>query len=110
MCRAAGREGVIGTPNSVPFEVALSRDLGGGSGLLILQGFGDNVAELRLERIRQALDRKCPKLYAEQQGGRVSVLVLESDDMPFIQHSKIAEAVVEALALRTDQSGHDLLG
>lgn len=95
-------EGVIGTPDGVPFELALSRDLGGGSGLLIFQGLGDNVAELRLDRIRQALDRKCPKLYAEQQAGRVSVLALESDDMPFMQHSKIAEAVVEALASRTD--------
>lgn len=56
-------EGIKGAPEGVPFEVALSRDVGHGSGLLIFQGLGNNVAELRRDRIREALNRKCPKLY-----------------------------------------------
>ena len=95
-------EGIRGTPEGVSFQVALSRDIGRGSGLLIFQGLGNNVAELRRDRIGEALNRKCPKLHVEQQTGRLSVLALESDDMPFMQHTTIANAVIEALASRTD--------
>jgi hypothetical protein len=95
-------EGIRGTPEGVPFEVALSRDVGHGSGLLIFQGLNNNIAELRRDRIREALSRKCPKLHVEHQAGRVSVLALESDDMPFMQHTTIAKAVVVALASRND--------
>jgi hypothetical protein len=95
-------EGLRGTPTGIPFEIALSRDIGRGSSLIVFQGLGDDLAELRLDRIREALARKCPKLYMEQQAGRTTVLALESDDMPLINQRAIAEAVVQAIASRTD--------
>lgn len=95
-------EGLRGTPTGVPFEIALSRDIGGGSSLTVFQGLVDNLADLRFDRIREALDRKCPKLSAEQRAGRITVLALESDDMPLINRRAVSAAVVEALASRTD--------
>jgi hypothetical protein len=60
------------------------------------------VPELRRDRIRDALYRKCPRLHTEQRADRVAVLALESDDTLFMQHTTIAEAVVKALASRAD--------
>ena len=44
----------------------------------LIEGDGE---QLRLERMRRALDNKCPKLAVWAADGRRSVLVLEADDI-----------------------------
>ena len=47
---------------------------------------------LQRDRIRTALDRKCPKLLQASEGGRVSVLILESDDIALASRRTVASA------------------
>lgn len=89
-------------PAGVPFEVTLHRDASYGSELFIMQHHQSDVSTLRRDRIREALDRKCPKLQEEQATGRMSVLILESDDIALANRRRIAEAVVAELSARSD--------
>jgi hypothetical protein len=57
---------------------------------------------LRLERVRRAFDSRCPKLATWSGDDRVSVLVLEADD---IQHSNVflvRPVVEQVISERTD--------
>ena len=89
-------------PPGVPFQVKLHRDSSRGSELFIMQGLHGDPSILRRERIREALNRKCPKLLQEQIGGRRSILVLESDDVALANRTAIAEAAVAELSTRCD--------
>lgn len=89
-------------PPGVPFEVTLHRDASYGSELFIMQRLQSDVRTLRRDRIREALNRKCPKLLEEQVTGRMSVLILESDDIALANRRAIAEAVVAELSARSD--------
>ncbi|MFQ5741471.1 MAG: hypothetical protein ACE5JX_20940 [Acidobacteriota bacterium] len=90
------------SPPGVPFEVTLHRDSNYDSRLFIIQNLTGDLESLRRDRIREALSRKCPKLLEAQRGGRVSVLILESDDIALANQVAIAEATVEELAARSD--------
>ncbi len=57
---------------------------------------------LQRERIRTALARKCPKLLDARKGGRVSILVLESDDVALANLRAIATPTITELATRDD--------
>lgn len=64
---------------------------------------GRFLAVHRGERIRRALDAKCPKLATWAREGRSSVLIIEADD---IQHSNVFvvyQAVARTLQERDDQ-------
>jgi hypothetical protein len=63
---------------------------------------GDPEAK-RLERIRRALDDKCPKLTAWTKDGRTSVLALESNDIQLSNAFVISDAVQRAVKERNDQ-------
>lgn len=100
-----GRQGnceITATPLGVPFEVTLHRDSNYDSRLFIMQNLTGNRQSLRRDRIREALTRKCPKLLDAQREGRVSVLVLESDDIALANRVAIAEIIVTELAARGD--------
>ncbi len=90
------------SPPGVPFEVTLHRDSNYDSRLFIIQNLTGDLESLRRDRIREALSRKCPKLLEAQKEGRVSVLILESDDIALANQVAIAEATVEELAARSD--------
>lgn len=88
-------------PN-VPFDVTLSRDTSYGSRLFIIQEPQGNSQLLLHDCIRETLKRKCPKLSVEQATGRISVLILESDDIALADRKAIAEAAVAELSVRND--------
>jgi len=90
------------TPAGVPFEVTLHRDADCESGLFIMQNAPGDRENLQRDRIRTALTRKCPKLLQAKEEGRVSVLILESDDVALANRSAIAKATVAELSARDD--------
>lgn len=90
------------SPPGVPFEVTLHRDSNYDSRLFIIQNLPGDLESLRRDRIREALNRKCPKLLDAQRGGLVSVLILESDDIALANQAAIAEATIDELAARRD--------
>ena len=89
-------------PPNVPFDVTLHRDADYGSGLFIVQRPQADISALRRDRIREALNRKCPKLLEEHEAGRTSVLILESDDIALVNRMAIAHAAVAELCARRD--------
>jgi len=89
-------------PPSVPFEVTLCRDASDGSELIIQQRTPPDLDALRPNRIREALNRKCPKLWQEKASGRISVLILESDDIALANRVVVTDAVVAELCARND--------
>jgi len=89
-------------PPDVPFEVSLSRWHSRRKGLTIGRLEPGDLEEQRQMRIRTALAEKCPKLHRAKSGGRVSVLVLESDDLALANCSLVASAVLEELKTRDD--------
>lgn len=89
-------------PADVPFDVTLLREASDGSELFIAQRRPDDLLHLRRDRIREALNRKCPKLLEEQATGRMSILILESDDIALANRMAIVEAAVAELSPRSD--------
>ena len=77
-------------PSGVPFEVTLYRDADCDSRLFIIQNLVGDLQSLQRDRIRTALD------------GRVSILVLESDDVALANRRAIASATVAELSSRND--------
>lgn len=57
----------------------------------------DDLEDLRAERMITALKAKLPKLYEAKQGGRNSILVLESDDLALANQALIGDALIGAL-------------
>ena len=87
---------------ALPFELRLHLRFKEDSRLILYTDIEGNAEELRLERVRRALDDKCPKLATWARDGRTSILILEADD---IQHSNVAvvyKALALALAERND--------
>ena len=89
-------------PAGVPFEVTLHRDADYDSRLFIMQNLSGNSESLQRDRIRTALARKCPKLLQSTKDGRVSILVLESDDVALANRRRIANATIAELSARDD--------
>lgn len=89
-------------PPCVPFEATLYRWPGRSGGLRISRSVPEILEEKRLQRVRAALDAKCPKLCKAKEDGYVSVLVLESDDLALANHGFIAAAVREAAQMIGD--------
>ena len=89
--------------NVLPFELRLHLRFKEDSRLILYTDIEGDPEELRLERVRRALDAKCPKLANWAREGRTSILIIEADD---IQHSNVFvvyEAVARTLSERTDQ-------
>ncbi len=93
---------ITAIPPGVPFELTLHRDCDYESRLFIMQNLVDDWRSLRCERIREALDRKCPKLLATHDEGCITVLILESNDPALANRRAITEATVAELAGRND--------
>lgn len=89
-------------PNGVPFEVTLCRWPGNDGKFYLAENAPDDLQERRRERIKVALEDKCPKLCKARGDGRKSVLVLELDDISLGSHIYVGEALVEELNLRND--------
>jgi uncharacterized protein (DUF2249 family) len=87
----------------LPFELRLHLRFKEDSRLILYTDIEGDPEELRLERVRRALDATCPKLANWAREGRTSILTIEADD---IQHSNVFvvyEAVARALRERSDQ-------
>jgi len=87
---------------ALPFSLGLRLRHTRSSGLVLQSLIDGDTDELLFERYRRAFDEKCPKLFRWAQGGRRSVLVLESDDP---QHANVAAAMAvvnRLLNQRTD--------
>lgn len=96
-------------PAGVPFPVTLHRARLTGSKLRIFRFSPPDSENLRLERMRVALERKCPKLQAEKENGRTTVLVLESDDIALANRAVIGDAIAQALQERKDKPDYIFL-
>jgi hypothetical protein len=94
---------ITATPNSVPFEVTLHRDCDYDSGLFIMQRLSGDLEQLRRRSIVRSLENKCPKLKTARNGGCISVLILESDDVSLADQDVVAEAAALELKGRADQ-------
>ena len=86
----------------MPFEVALHRDADYDSQLFIIQNLSGDRKDLQRDRIRAALAHKCPKLLQASEEGRVSILVLESNDIALTNWRAIANATLAELSTRSD--------
>jgi uncharacterized protein (DUF2249 family) len=101
--RLAVGETTVLRSDRLPFEMQLHlRHKNDSKNILWTDIEGDPEA-LRVERIRRAFDKKCPKLSAWARDGRASVLILESDDIQLSSVSVNMAAVRAALAGRRDQ-------
>ena len=99
----ADGETVLLPSTKLPFTVQLHRRSGSGSHVAVhclIDGDGD---DLRLQRMRRALQDKCPKLALWAADGRTSVLVLEANDIQLSNASVAFEAFRHAIAERDDQ-------
>ena len=63
----------------------------------------DDVEASRLDRVRHALAKKCPKLLAARTDGRLLILAVESNDIALANFSVVGLAVQQALQERQDQ-------
>jgi hypothetical protein len=90
------------TPSGVPFQVTLHRDADYDSRLFIMQSLSGDRESLQRERIRTALARKCPKLLEASKDGRVSILILESDDVALASLRSVANPTIMELSERDD--------
>ena len=85
------------------FSVQLHRRHGNSSQVFVhclIEGDGE---QLRLERMRRALDNKCPKLAVWAADGRRSVLVLEADDIQLSNCWLAYKTFKQAISERKDQ-------
>lgn len=89
-------------PMGVPFSLTLYRSTASGSRLKISRFSPEDLEDQRLERVREALKRKCPKL-SKHQDDRETVLALEYCDIALGAPDKIGLAVGLALAERVDR-------
>jgi hypothetical protein len=88
---------------ALPFEFRLHLRFREDSRLILYTDIDGDPDELRRERVRRALDAKCPKLAIWARDGRGSVLILEADDIQHSNSSVVYHAVAPTLAERTDQ-------
>ncbi len=88
---------------ALPFELRLHLRFKEDSRLILYTDIEGDPEELRLERVRRALDAKCPKLATWARDGRTSILIFEADDIQHSNSSVVYAAVAPALAERNDQ-------
>lgn len=88
---------------ALPFELRLHLRFKEDSRLILYTDIEGDPEELRLERVRRALDAKCPKLATWARDGRTSILILEADDIQHSNSSVVYSAVAPALVERNDQ-------
>jgi hypothetical protein len=99
-------EGLTGRPAEVPFDVSLYRQEGviptiEGKCLVARIMRGD-VEVKRQARLKEALDKKCPKLQkAKSDTGLRSLLILEANDISLSNHMLISKALMPELLKRT---------
>jgi hypothetical protein len=55
-----------------------------------------------LDRVRRALEQKCPKLLAARTDGRLAILALESNDIALANFNIVVLAIKQALKERND--------
>jgi hypothetical protein len=103
---AAGRvkvdEAVTLQSDKLPFTAQLYLRHRDRSNLILYSDIHGDPEKRRLERVRRALDDKCPKLASWAQDGRISVLALESNDIQLSNAFVINDAVQQALRERSD--------
>jgi hypothetical protein len=87
----------------LPFTLRLYLRHRDKSNLILYTDIDGDADVRRLERIRRALDDKCPKLAMWTKDGQISVLALESDDIQLSNAFVISDAVQKALQERNDQ-------
>ena len=95
---------VTAQPVGAPFEVTLQRRPPDDTTVVFLARFEPpDMEAARRQRVRTALDRKCPKLAAAKIAeGALSVLLLESDDIALANRHVVSAAVIAELQSRTD--------
>lgn len=95
-------------PPDFPYKVTLQREAHWSlsprhDGVLLVTRFApDDVENLRAARLRQALDRKCPKLQLCKEEGARTILILEDSDMALTNHALVGAQLVDLLAERSD--------
>ena len=103
-----GYSRVTGKPTSFPYEITLhrwarsrfTRDEPGTVDVARIAP--EDLGSAREERLRKALEDKCPKLERCRQEGARTVLALESGDLPLSNSVLIGEALARALHGRED--------
>lgn len=91
------------TPPGLPFEVSLYRWPGRDGVFRIYCFVPEKINERRRERIKIALEDKCPKLkFAKINADAKSILVFESNDIALGNYVDIATAVIEEISKRSD--------
>jgi len=93
---------IIETPDGVPFQVTLCRWPGNNGKFSISEHTPDNLEEMRKERIKEALNEKCPKLLKAKEGYRNSLLLLELNDISLGNYKDVGKTVKEELRFRND--------
>jgi hypothetical protein len=89
-------------PLGVPFEVTLYRFPRRDGELWITLLAPNNLQAKRKERISKAFEQKCHKLCKARDDNRISVLLLEYDDIFLGNDLVIAKAIIEVLPSRND--------
>lgn len=95
-------------PPGSPYEVRLRREAHWARSqrhhgvLLVSRIVPEDVEELRATRLRQALDRKCPKLARCKDEGAKTVLILEDGGIALPNHVLIGDGLAGLLAHRNN--------
>lgn len=97
-------ETIVLSSARLPFTVQLHRRHGNrGSHVAIHCLIDGDGEDLRLQRMRRALNDKCPKLATWSADGRTSILILEANDIQLSNASTAFHAFRRAVAERSDQ-------
>lgn len=95
-------EAIFEQPEGVPFELTLLHVSYGNGTFMIRRFVPPELEARRQERIRKALEAKCPKLRQARGADRKSLLVLESNDIALANAQVIAEACATEIRQRSD--------
>jgi len=88
----------------LPFKMRLHLRFKEDSRLILYTEIEGDAETLRAERIKRALDAKCPKLaVCKEADGRTTILILEADDSQLSNVSVVLEALGAILEGRKDQ-------
>ncbi len=98
----------MGTSNLLENESAKTL-LGREGSFRIGRSVPGDIENLRGDRIRVALETKLPKLAEAKGGEKISLLVLESNDMALSNFSVVASAVVSQLSQMEDHLWPDYI-
>jgi len=89
-------------PAGVPFEVTLYRWPGRDGKFTWCLFAPEDLEDMRERRISKALEEKCPKLCKAKGSNRISILLLESDDISLANSFLISRALAKEIASRPD--------